>query len=188
MMHIIINDFVRPVYNKGGKTLIYIGTNEGIIRVYKWIAQYYPEYMLDIGIFTSITSREDKLADKKNKKILLSTTKSAGKGEDIKGLKLTVLAAEPFKSKVLAQQTLGRTRDPNTFYIELVDLGFKKVREYYFSKLSTFNIYAESVSDSVFDKYELDKRVENIENRRANRGISPIILCDERYGIVPEEE
>ena len=124
---------------------------------------------------------EKQKADKKNKKILLSTTKSAGKGEDIKGLKLTILAAEPFKSPVIAQQTLGRTREPNTFYIELVDLGFKKTREYYFDKLSTFNKYAESVSDSTFDTYEIDKRYSNIEEKRADRGISPIVLYDTRY-------
>ena len=183
MMHIVVNDFIKPVYNKDGKTLIYIGTNEGIVRVYKWLCDSYPEFMFNIGIFTSITSKEDKLRDKENKKILLSTTKSAGKGEDIKGLKLTIVAAEPFRSKVIAQQTLGRTRDANTFYIELVDLGFKKIREYYYAKLSTFNKYAETVSDSTFDKYEVDKRYENILEKRANRGISPIELYDERYGI-----
>ena len=56
----------------------------------------------------------------------MTTTKSAGAGEDIPGLKYSVVLAEPFRSEVLARQTLGRTRDPNTTYIELVDIGFKQ--------------------------------------------------------------
>ena len=49
--------------------------------------------------------------------LYLSTTKSAGLGEHIEHLKMTIVLAEPFKSNVIAQQTLGRTRDKNTVYI-----------------------------------------------------------------------
>ena len=104
-----------------GRALLYIGTNDGILRVYYWICQNYPEFIGDIGIFTSLVSKEDKMKEKK-KRLLLSTTKSAGLGEHIEGLKLTVVLAEPFKSDIVFRQTLGRTRDPNTIYIETVDL------------------------------------------------------------------
>ena len=181
MMHIVMNDFMIPIIKKGGKVLIYIGTNEGVIRVYQWIKECYPDIALLTGIFTSLVSKEEKLLYKQNKNVIISTTKSAGEGQDIKGLKLTIVAAEPFKSAVLAKQTLGRTRDPNTFYIELVDLAFKKVRDYYYDKLSVFNKYAESVSDSTFDKYELDKRANNIIERNEDRPICPISIVDERF-------
>ena len=111
-----------------GRALLYIGTNDGILRVYYWICQNYPEFIGDIGIFTSLVSKEDKMKEKK-KRLLLSTTKSAGLGEHIEGLKLTVVLAEPFKSDIVCRQRLGRTRDANTIYIETVDLGCKYTRK-----------------------------------------------------------
>ena len=49
-----------------------------------------------------------------DKRIILSTVKSCGAAVDIKGLKLTILLAEPFKSEVQTIQTFGRTRDKDT--------------------------------------------------------------------------
>ncbi len=96
-----------------GRGLFYIGTNQAIINVYRWIGENYPQLVGDIGIYTSIMDKEQKQKERE-KKLLLSTTKSAGLGEDIHDLKMTVVLAEPFKSKVLARQSLGRTRDSDT--------------------------------------------------------------------------
>ena len=170
-----------------GRALLYIGTNDGILRVYYWICQNYPEFIGDIGIFTSLVSKEDKMSEKK-KRLLLSTTKSAGLGEHIEGLKMTVVLAEPFKSDILFRQTLGRTRDPDTLYIETVDLGFKYTRKYYYAKLDSANKYAKDVSDTTIDKYELKRRSENIEKSREHWQMCPIELHDERFdfeSIVP---
>ena len=171
-----------------GRALLYIGTNDGILRVYYWICQNYPEFIGDIGIFTSLVSKEDKMKEKK-KRLLLSTTKSAGLGEHIEGLKLTVVLAEPFKSDIVFRQTLGRTRDPNTIYIETVDLGFKYTKKYYYAKLPTANKYAKDVSDMTMDKYELKKRSDNLKIERTHWQQSPIELCDNRFdfdSVVPE--
>ena len=46
-------------------------------------------------------------------KIILSTTKSCGAASDIKDLRCVINLAEPFRSEVLARQTLGRCRDEN---------------------------------------------------------------------------
>ena len=177
-----------------GKVLMYIGTNEGILRVYKWICTEYSEYIGDVGLFTSLVDKEDK-AKERDKKIILTTTKSAGAGEDIKGLKVTVILAEPFKSEVLARQTLGRTRDPNTLYIELVDMGFNAIRKYYYSKLPTFNTYASSTSDTMIDSYELDRRSEKIIEKRQDKGptnaphvYQPIYFRDERFFDYSKED
>ena len=110
-----------------GKTLFYIGTNDAILKIYQWLSDNYPEYIGDIGIYTSIAV--DKQSERE-KKLILSTTKSAGAAEDLPNLKMTIVLAEPFKSEVLARQTLGRTRDDDTLYIELVDLGFYKIKQY----------------------------------------------------------
>lgn len=173
-----------------GKVLMYIGTNDGILRVYHWIGTNYPEFLGDIGIFTSLLPKEEKLREKK-KRLLLSTTKSAGLGEHIEGLKMTIVLAEPFKSEIIARQTLGRTRDPNTMYVELVDLGFKYIRKFYFHKLSIFNKYATDVSDTLLDQYELKRRSEIIKKKRTDWRDCPIELDDKRFDfskILPREE
>jgi hypothetical protein len=175
-MHIVM----ELVKSADGRVLIYIGTNDGILRVYHWIGENYREFIGDIGIFSSANTKEEKMKDR-GKKILLSTTKSAGLGEDIKGLKMTILLAEPFKSEILARQTLGRTRDSNTFYIEFVDLGFRQTRNFYYSKLPVFNKYALSTSDDTIDKYELDRRAENIIRSRTTLAIPAIGLYDDRF-------
>lgn len=173
-----------------GRVLFYIGTNEGILRVYHWMSTNYPEFIGDIGIFTSLLSKEDKLKEKR-KKLLLSTTKSAGLGEHIEGLKMTIVLAEPFKSEIIARQTLGRTRDPNTMYIELVDMGFKYIKKFYFDKLPVFNKYASDVSDTTMDQYELEKRANSIIKERTSTKEVPIELYDKRFDfdkVLPKKE
>ena len=127
-----------------------------------------------------MVSKENKTNIERPKKLLLSTTKSAGEGEDIKGLKMTILVAEPFKSEVLARQTLGRTRDRDTMYVELVDMGFKQIKKFYYNKLAIFNKYATSTSDTIIDTYELDRRTENINSVRSKLNF-PFEFRDPRF-------
>ena len=104
---------------------------------------------------------------------------------------MTVVLAEPFKSEIIARQTLGRTRDPNTLYIELVDMGFQSIKNFYFHKLPVFNKYASDVSDTVIEQYELNRRADLIIKNRQTDRICPIEFCDTRFdftGIAPREE
>lgn len=167
-----------------GRVLMYIGTNESILRVYWWIGQNYPEFLGDIGVFTSLLSKEEKMEAKK-KKLILSTTKSAGLGEHIDHLKMTMVIDEPFKSDVLARQTLGRTRDQGTLYVEFVDLGFKYTKKYYYAKLPTFNKYAKGVSDMTIDKQEMSRRSYSLENSRIDPAWCPIEFHDTRFDFDP---
>ena len=177
MMRIVMDMVIKCK----GRVLFYIGTNESILRVYKWMGENYPEFIGDVGIYTSLLDKNAKLKEK-NKKLLLSTTKSAGLGEHIEGLKMTIVLAEPFKSDVLARQSLGRTRDAGTTYIELVDLGFKQLRKFYYEKLPIFNKYALSVSDTTIDQYELERRADILEEKRCDKvENSPIYFRDERF-------
>lgn len=183
MMYIVMD----MVLAYGGRALFYIGTNEALLRVYRWMNINYPELIGDIGVFTSIVSKENKLAERE-KKIILSTTKSAGLGEHIEGLKTTVVLAEPFKSEVLARQSLGRTRDRDTTYIELVDLGFSYIKNFYYAKLKVFNKYALSTSDIFIDQYELDRRAERLQNEREKRiESSPLRFHDPRFFVYTED-
>ena len=174
--------FVMDIYLKmNGRGLFYVATNDGVLKLYKWISENYPQLLGQIGIYTSLLTKEQKLLEK-GKKLIISTTKSAGLGEHIEGLKLTVVVAEPFKSEVIAKQTLGRTRDKDTLYIELVDMGFKHIRKYYYAKLPVFNKYAKSVSDTQIDQYELEKRTEKfITEQQIKIDNSPFIFEDRRF-------
>ena len=186
-MMVIIMDLVTKCK---GRVLMYIGTNDGILRLYHWIGTNYPEYLGDIGIFTSLLPKEAKMKEKE-KKLILTTTKSAGLGEHIPGLKMTIVVAEPFKSEIIARQTLGRTRDKNTIYIELVDLGFKYTRKFYNDKLKIFNKYATDVSDTHIDQYELDRRSEILTEERKKYQICPFELCDKRFDfskVLPKKQ
>ena len=187
----VILDMIKGI---DGRVLMYIGTNDGILRVYKWLSDNYPEYIGNIGIFTSLVSKDDKIKERE-KKIILTTTKSAGAGEDIPNLKVTVLLAEPFKSEVLARQTLGRTRAKNTLYIELVDMGFPALRKYYYYKLPIFNKYASSTSDTTIETYELTIRSERIQKKRealynynGRSIINPIYFRDDRFFDYTKED
>lgn len=176
MMRVIMELVIKC----NGRVLMYIGTNEGILRVYHWIGTNYPEFLGDIGIFSSLVPNDQKLEEKK-KKLLLSTTKSAGLGEHIEGLKMTILLAEPFKSEIIARQTLGRTRDDNTMYIELVDMGFRYNRKFYYNKLPVFNKYASDVSDTTIESYELNKRYQEIIKSRETWRVRPLQFDDQRF-------
>ncbi len=173
----IMMDFMLKL---NGKILLYIATNEAICIFYDWLIDNYPFLKGDIGIYTSLVDTNKEL--EKEKRVILSTTKSAGAAEDISGLKATCVVAEPFKSEVIARQTLGRTRDNNTFYIELVDLGFKQTRRFYYSKLPVFEKYALDVQHIQFPQYDLDKKSQAIidqlnEYSIQNKYVDTCLIC-----------
>lgn len=187
MLRIIIDMGIKL----NGKILLFIGTNNAIEIVKNWMVANYPELANDIGIFTStVTKDKEKQLDKK---FILSTTKSCGAAVDIKGLKMTVVLAEPFKSEIIARQTLGRTRDNNTIYIEIVDDDFYYVKKYYYEKKPIFSKYALSCTETKLKQQELDSRALDIINKREsiinqynniNFMISPIIFNSCNY-IIP---
>ena len=187
MLEVVLDLAYKTTISKGGRVLMYIGTNDGILRVYKYICDYLPQYIGSVGVFTSLVDKEFKSIER-DKTILLSTTKSAGAGEDIPDLRMTVALAEPFKSEILARQSLGRTRAENTLYVECVDLGFFYTRKFYNDKLHVFEKYAKSVDSVIMDNYELSKRASNIKEKRNTGAYCPIRLKDDRFdfsGIMP---
>lgn len=147
--YIMLSYVLNIALSKEGKCVIYIATNDAIKRVKQWIEINYPLLINNIGVYTSIIDQEEK-AKALDKKIILSTTKSLGAAVDIKGLKMVVVAAEPFKSEVLAKQSLGRTRDNDTYYIEFVDVAFTAIKKYYKTKQPIFLKYALSCKEIDF--------------------------------------
>ena len=167
-----------------GKCLIYIGTNHAIMYTYRWITFNYPELYNNVGIFTTLVEKNQRELEKE-KKIILSTTKSAGAAMDIQGLKMTVVLNEPFKSHVLAQQTLGRTRADDTFYIDCIDVGFNPIKRYYYYKRPIFDKYALSCSDLPMRDDEIRYRNEVIMKSRTNHDKTvPVIEWERKSFIV----
>lgn len=147
--------------NPNDKVLIYIGTNKSIKATCELIKTFYPELDGNIGIYTSIINAKDK-REALTKRIILSTTKSAGAAVDIPGLAITINLAEPYKSEVIARQSLGRTRGENTFYIDIVDTGFEQCRRFYYKKLPIFEKYAKDCSVIRLNKTQLDEKFNGI--------------------------
>lgn len=156
LLHILMTEVVM---NSWGKVLIYIGTNAAIEKVKSWLEEHYP--MFSYGVYTSVTTGDKKA--QLSKSVILSTTKSAGAAMDIAGLQKTIVLAEPFKSEVLARQTLGRTRAKDTEYIEIVDNSFRYTKKFYDHKQPIFDKYATSCEEIRFN--------DNILTSKANQDI-----------------
>lgn len=169
----VLTIVMNIIKNIKGKVLIYIATNDAILTVREWLINNYPEIRNDIGIFTSIVKDEDKKAQLE-KRIILSTTKSAGAAMDIPGLKATIVLAEPFKSEILARQSLGRTRSNNTLYIEVVDDSFAILRAFYNHKKPVYAKYALSCREIILTEDDLEDRYNKIlEERKYIESLEP---------------
>ena len=146
------------------KVLIYIAKIDTIEAIYAWIQTYLPYIASDVGIYNSTIPKELKQAQL-DKRFILTTTKSCGAAMDIHGLKCTIVLAEPFGSEVLTRQTLGRTRDANTYYIDVVDQGFPSITAYDKKKRSIFRKYATDVVDLYLTDSELHQKANEISVR-----------------------
>lgn len=158
----VLMDKVFNLTKDGTKALIYIGTNNAISKFHTFLCDVFPMYKNDIGIYTSLIPDEYK-EEQLEKRIILSTTKSCGAAMDIAGLKVTVVLNEPFRSEVLARQTLGRTRADNTYYIDCIDDGFFYTKSYFNSKKPIFNKYATKCTNVIMTQNEIEERIKSIE-------------------------
>lgn len=156
----LLQILVMKAISKPGKSLFYIGTNEAILYVRDLIYIDFPGLINQVGVYTSIVPNEQKPFELA-KKIILTTTKSAGASMDIKGLVETVNLAEPFKSKVLAQQTFGRTRDDGTIYKDVVDTGFLQTKKFYEAKKPVFKKYATECVEVNLNRESLEQSANN---------------------------
>jgi hypothetical protein len=172
----VVMDMVFRICGRTGRALFFFHTNEAIHIMHRWFEENYPEMKGLMGIYTS--ANDDKKSAK-NCRFILSTAKSAGAAEDIRGLKVAVIMDEPFKSKVIARQILGRTRDDDTYLIEMVDLGFYNIKKWYYNKLPTYQKYAVDTREVLMTQTELEERVFNIDDARDFR-IKPMIRQEDK--------
>ena len=172
LLYVLICQAIR----KRGKHLFYIGLNDSIQKIKEWIESNFPDLIGEVGVFTSLTDKNIR-NDQLNKKIILSTTKSAGAAVDIDDLVETVNLAEPFKSKITAQQTFGRTRKSGTLYKDVVDVGFYYCKNYYNAKKPIFMKYATKFSEVNVTDEDLNRTFMKEVNNQ-NDLIHPLEYCD----------
>ena len=178
---------IEQTVSPEGKVLIYIGTNAAILKTFYWIRYNYPN--LPIGLFSSLVPKDVKQRELENK-IILTTTKSAGAALDIKGLEMTIVLNEPFKSKVLTKQTFGRTRSDNTRYIDVVDVGFSTLKYYYTTKKPLFKKIAIDCSEIQLSDYEINQKLHEIfineqkqlESFQTNKNLKQVIEITKTIG------
>lgn len=159
MATVVLDLALKLAKDEKDQILIYIKTNAAIDLFYAWLLVNFPQY--SVGKFNSTVSAEEKVISL-TKKIILSTTLSTGAAIDIRNLKVTIVLAEPFVSEVLARQTLGRTRNTDTYYIDIVDYGFRQCVNYFNRKKPIFNKYASDCSVSSLSNVELNEKYNNI--------------------------
>lgn len=145
-------EYVLNYFNKvEGKILILTTT----ISACTTIHQYIDNLNLDRSIseYHSKISKEEK-AKAFDADLIISTPASCGVGTDIKGLRVCI-NTEAYSSSVTADQAAGRLREFNetasTFYVELVDTGFKSVFNMYKRRLPVFKEKCLSLSHLDYD-------------------------------------
>ena len=127
-------------YFKGyeGKILILCTTIDGVEKIRDFISNNYKD--ISVSSYHSKKTDEEKevafTAD-----VICTTPQSAGTGVDISGLRVVIMC-ESYSSEVQAEQVSGRLREysatEDTFYVELVDVGFPKVYKMWKGRLNVF--------------------------------------------------
>lgn len=148
-----ISTILNTVVHRDGKVVLLVGRRKAAKDLKETVAEMFPEYSDDIGIFTSDIKGDDNRANELSKKIILSTFKSFGTGLDFNDELKAIIMCEPYSSTVTLDQCLGRLRHiegEQLYYFELVDAGvpqrlkqFDKIKKELLkisSKVTTFKI------------------------------------------------
>lgn len=138
----VVTRFTKLSFKNKGKVLILLSKIHAGEIMKEHLDYVFKEENINktVSIYNSKISHEDKekalMSD-----VIISTQKSLGTGNDIPGLR-TVIMTEAYSSKIIANQTSGRLRvysdEDDSFYIELVDIGFNRAYKMYKSRLSVF--------------------------------------------------
>jgi superfamily II DNA or RNA helicase len=146
----IIFDVIRYVMDTfgkiEGKALVLSSKIESADKLKDMIEVWYPDKK--IGIYHSKIPKNEK-EHIKEYDIISSTPQSCGTGFDVPGLRYNIML-EPYNATITANQVCGRLReipDEYTYHIELIDIGFPKVKDMYRKRLKVFKEKCYSVSE-----------------------------------------
>lgn len=139
--------YVMDTFGKlDGKALVLSSKIESADKLKDMIVEWYPDK--SVGIYHSKISKVEKEGIKEYD-IISSTPQSCGTGFDVPGLRYNIML-EPYNATITANQVCGRLReipDEYTYHIELIDVGFPKVKDMYRKRLKVFKEKCYSVSE-----------------------------------------
>ena len=153
--------FCEAILLNPGRTLLLTEINRPMPTLVEWIEYYFPEFKGQIGCFSGETPDSER-EKAKQKKIVITNRACGGTCLDIKNLGICCPLLVPAKSKVIAHQLFGRVgREgailPMFLYIDIVDEGFRQLKEYYTHKLPIFMKYATSCNKILYRDIDLDR-------------------------------
>lgn len=142
--------YVMDTFGKiDGKCLVLSSKIESADKLKDLIIDWYPDKT--VGIYHSKISKSEKEGIK-DYDVISSTPQSCGTGFDVPKLRYNIML-EPYNATITANQVCGRLReipDEYTYHIELIDVGFPKVKEMYKRRLKVFKEKCYSVSEVDF--------------------------------------
>ena len=185
IVYIIFCEAILP--NKG-RTLLLTETNHPIPVLKEWIEENFPEFRGQIGTFNGDTSEQERQSAK-NQRLVITNRQCGGTCLDIPDLGLCFPLLVPAKSKVTAQQLFGRvgregTVLPKFLFIELVDEGFKKLKEYHANKMPVYMKYATSVKKVIYRDFDIDQGFNKWTSIRSK----PKLIEPPWRIVIPKEE
>ena len=156
--------FFEAVVPNPGRTLMLTETNNVIPILKDWIESEFPEYRGHIGTFHG-DSKPQERAEAKQQWIVITNRMCGGTCMDIPDLGLCFPVLVPTKSKVITHQLFGRVGREGTtltkfIYLDIVDEGFKKLKEFYSYRLPVFMKYATSCSRVIYKDNDLNAQFE----------------------------
>ena len=163
--------FCEAILNMVGSCLLLVEYNNWIPMVKEWIEMNFPEFIGRIGTFHGDTP-ENEREIAKQQKIIITNRMCGGTCMDSNLINIVFPLAAPVKSDVIAQQMFGRTgregmEFPNMLYIDLVDEGFKKLKEFYANRNKVFMKYATECSDIVYRDMDIEARYQKYKRLRS---------------------
>jgi hypothetical protein len=144
----VLNDVVYKFAIKNEfRTLILCAKISSCQIIADWLKEVFPEKK--IGIFNSSIDPKEKERVKEECDIIVSIIKSLGVGVNIPEL-ITVINTEAFRFDGLGDQSSGRlrkwTEDTESWYIELINMGFDNIRSQYNERLELYKTLFKSIN------------------------------------------
>lgn len=135
---ILIEKFLLP-YKSDFKGLILFSTIDAC-ESFKYLLEIeFPS--LKIGTYHSKIDDDSKDYVIEECNLIISTSKSLGTGKNIPKLR-TIINCEAFSSKIVGKQVAGRLRrlddEISSYYIEMVDYGFKSIKNQYNKRITEY--------------------------------------------------
>lgn len=117
----------------------------------KILNKLYPN--ISIGNFTGSNDKDKQ--DKLNARIIVSSDKSFGTGNDLKGKLRVLINVTSYSSHIRARQLPGRIRPiagKSVYYIDLINDGFSGTRRHFQMRSKVINKFAASITNRFYGK------------------------------------